>query len=70
VKRAEVRKRINKAAREKGLDVHEFEMTNHTGLTCGSARTVIPRHAEIAEGTAETIFKQLEPALGRRWWRK
>lgn len=65
-----MRKRIKKAARERGLDVHEFEMTRHAGLKCGSVSVTIPRHTEIPEGTAETIFKQLEPALGRRWWKK
>jgi hypothetical protein len=31
---------------------------------------VIPRHREIAEGTAEKILKDTEEKLGERWWRR
>lgn len=62
-------KRIRKAAKAQGLQVHEYSLANHDGLACGSVRTTVPRHAEIPDQLAETIFKQLEPALGRRWWK-
>lgn len=70
MKRTEMLKRIRKAAKARGLKVSEYPMTNHDGLTCGEVRTTVPRHTEIPDQMAETIFKQLEPALGQRWWKK
>lgn len=70
MKRREVLKRIRKAAKEAGVEYSEQELTRHTGITCGSVSTTIGRHTEIADLMAETIFKQLEPALGQGWWRK
>lgn len=69
MKRNDVLKQIRKAAKRQGVHVETFSMTNHDGLVCGEARTTIPRHTEIPDRMAETIFKQLEPALGSRWWK-
>lgn len=69
MKRGDVIRKIRKAAKAKGVDCELFERTNHTGIQCGSVRTTIGRHNEISDLMAETIYKQLEPALGKRWWK-
>ncbi len=43
-------------------------MTRHTGIRCGGVATTVRRHNEIPEQLAETIYKQLAPALGEGWW--
>jgi hypothetical protein len=70
VKRVEVLKRIRKAAKAQGVAYAEQELTRHTGITVGSVSTTVARHTEIPDLFAETIFRQLEPALGKGWWRK
>lgn len=70
MKRTDVLKTIRKAAKEAGVDYTEFERSRHTGLQVGEVRTTIGRHNEIHEGDAEALYKQLEPALGKGWWRK
>jgi hypothetical protein len=49
---------------------HIREGTNHEIWRCGSIEVPIPRHAEIGDRLAETIFKQLEEELGKDWWRR
>lgn len=61
--------RIRKATKDAGVEFATFERTNHTGLQVGEVRTTLARHNEIAEGTAEALYKQLEAALGKGWWR-
>lgn len=70
MKRGAVLEKIRKAARQAGVVHAEVERTNHTGLQVGAVRTTISRHNEIAEGTAEGLYRQLQPALGKDWWRK
>ena len=70
MKRTAVLKKIRQAARDADLDYMETELTNHTGLRVGGVSTVVARHLDIPQFTAETIFKQLEPALGKGWWRR
>jgi hypothetical protein len=70
MKRAVVLKRIAKAAKTAGVEFSTQELTNHTGLTVGTVRTTIGRHGEISEGTAEALYRQLQPALGKGWWRR
>ena len=70
MKRVEVLKRIRKAAKAQGVAYAEQELTRHTGITVGSVSTTVARHTEIPDLFAETIFRQLEPALGKGWWRK
>jgi hypothetical protein len=36
----------------------------------GGARIPIPRHVEIDDNLAEQIFKECEPELGERWWKR
>lgn len=70
MKRRDVLRKIRKAAKEAGVDYAEQELTRHTGITVGGVSTTVARHSEIPDLFAETIFKQLEPALGKGWWRK
>lgn len=63
-------KKITKAARSAGVEFSTQELKNHTGLTVGGVRTTIGRHGEISEGTAEALYRQLQPALGKGWWRR
>lgn len=70
MKRRDVLTKIRKAAKVAGVAYSEQELTRHTGITVGGISTTVPRHGEIIEYTAEAIFKQLEPALGKGWWRK
>lgn len=63
-------KRIRKAAKAQGVAYAEQELTRHTGITVGSVSTTVARHTEIPDLFAETIFRQLETALGKGWWRK
>ncbi len=51
-------------------DFEMYERTRHTGVRCGDVATTVPRHNEIPDDMAEVIFKQLAPALGKRWWTK
>lgn len=70
MKRGEVIRKIRKAAKAAGVEVILTELTEHTGLTVGGIPTVVSRSTSDFGFTAETIFKQLEPALGEGWWRK
>ena len=63
-------RKIAKAAKAEGVEFSIQELTNHTGFTVGVVRTTIGRHSEIAEGTAEALYRQLQPALGKGWWRR
>ncbi len=57
MKRTAIIKKIRQAAKDARVDYVEVERTNHTGLIVGSVRTTIARHGEIAEGTAEALYK-------------
>ena len=70
MKRTVVLKKIAKAAKSAGVEFATTELTNHTGLTVGDVRTTIGRHSEISEGTAEALYRQRQPALGKGWWRR
>ena len=63
-------RKIRKAASEQGIP---FEMQRQRGShqmwTCGSTPVVIPKHGEVNEMTAQSIFKALEAELGKDWWR-
>lgn len=63
-------KKIAKAAKSAGVEFDTTELTNHTGPTVGDVRTTLGRHSEISEGTAEALYRQLQPALGKGWWRR
>ena len=70
VRRAEVLRKIRDAAKAAGVEMTEQELTRHTGITVGGISTTISRSTGDFGRMAEVIFKQLEPALGKGWWRK
>lgn len=70
MKKREVLKRIEKAAKRAGVDFEVTEASRHTQIVVGTVKTTISRHPEVAEGTAEALYRQLQPALGKGWWRK
>jgi hypothetical protein len=70
MKRTVVLKKIAKAAMTTGVEFSTQELTNHTGVTVGAIRTTIGRHSEVSEGTAEALYRQLQPVLGKGWWRR
>lgn len=59
MKRKELIKRIRVFAKGNGFEVQVREGGNHTLITVGERRSVIPRHREINEITASAIMKQL-----------
>lgn len=69
MKRSELEKRIRRAAKKAGVHCEFYELTRHRGVQVGEVATTIPRHVEIPDRLAETIFKQLQSELGERWWR-
>ncbi|PSL08191.1 hypothetical protein CLV30_101158 [Haloactinopolyspora alba] len=70
MKRTAVIKKIRRAAKEAGVQFEVTEGGNHTRLLVGTVRTTIGRHSEVAEGAVEALYKQLEPALGKGWWKR
>lgn len=70
MKRWEVLKKIAKAAEEHQVAWKlDYQGANHTIYLLGGKRVPIERHAEIDDRLAESIFKECEEILGRRWWR-
>ena len=70
MKTTQVLKKIRRAAKRAGVTYEEFERTNHLGIKVGNVKTTIGRHNETADLAAESLYKQLEPALGKGWWRR
>lgn len=70
VKRRELLKAIAAAARDSELSwVLARQGANHEVYSLDGLIIPVPRHTEINELTAESIFKECEPKLGRRWWK-
>ena len=69
MKRRAVLKQIELEAKRQGIPFALRELTNHTGIQVGHIKTVIGRHIEIDERSKISLFKQLQPALGKGWWR-
>ncbi|HEY2086233.1 MAG TPA: hypothetical protein VGH54_09440 [Mycobacterium sp.] len=70
MKRREVIKRISKQAKVDGVAFDlKREGANHSVYDVGGCMIPIPRHNEIGDRTAEGIFKECEPVLGKDWWR-
>ncbi len=58
------------AATGRGLElVLVREGAAHSLFRCGSVLVAIPRHREIGPKMVFELCKELEPALGERWWR-
>jgi hypothetical protein len=69
MKRTQVLKTIREAAKAAGLEYHEVELANHTGVVVGGLRRTIGRHREVDEITVRKFYKQFEEALGEGWWK-
>lgn len=70
MKRNDLIREITRAASARGLT---FDLVrsdgNHDVYRCGTAQTSIPRHRELGPKLTFEIKKDMEPALGPRWWR-
>lgn len=69
MKRRAVLKQIELEAKLQGVSFALRERTNHTEIEVGHIKTVIGRHVEIKESQRIRLFKQLQPSLGKGWWR-
>jgi len=70
MKRRAVLKIIRREAKSQGVSFLEYERTRHTGIRVGEVETVVARHVEIHDIAVIKLFEQIEPALGKDWWRK
>lgn len=71
MKRDELLRRVARVARRQGVVWRlERQGANHEIWRCGSTYVPIPRHVEVGDGVAFTVFKDLEAELGKDWWRK
>jgi hypothetical protein len=69
VRRDEIIRKIRDAAAVAGLECVVRELTNHTGITVGSARTTLTRTSkDLAPAYAVKVWKTFEPVLGKGWW--
>ena len=71
MKRRDVIRRIRDEARrqEVGWTI-DREGRNHTLYRLGATMIPIPRHTELDDRFVEEVFKECEPELGERWWKK
>lgn len=67
MKRRDLLRAIEKSAVESGKTFTLREGGAHTKVTVGKTSLSIPRHREIAHGTARNIVRALEGDLGRGW---
>jgi mRNA interferase HicA len=70
MRRRELERKINKAARVAGLEWRRVESKgNHDKWRLGTTVQVsIPRHGEVNEITAASVLKATERELGASWW--
>ena len=69
-RRRHVIKVIADQAKRAGLDwAEDREGGRHTIFSLDGLMIPIPRHPDIDVRTAERIYKECEPKLGRRWWK-
>ncbi len=70
MKRRDLITDIQTAATSRGLTFEVLRQGgNHEVWSLDGLRVVIPRHRQIAEGTARSIRKQAADKLGKDWWR-
>lgn len=60
MKRRDLLRTLRRLAVERDLELRMVEGARHTKIFLGDRQTVIPRHAEINEITAQKIIKHLE----------
>jgi hypothetical protein len=70
VKHDELVRTVRRAAREADKDWGLVRKGGeHEIWACGRTRVQVPRHREVNERTAIEILRDLEPELGKDWWR-
>ena len=57
MKRRDLIKTLKQIAKERGVEYSEVEGGNHTKVFIGDIQTVVARHSEINEITAQSIIK-------------
>ena len=71
MKRNQLLRGIAKAARARGV-VWKLDRqgAGHEIWQCGKMSVPVPRHKEIDDSLAKTLFAELELELGKDWWRR
>lgn len=70
MKKRDLLRRIAKQAKLCGVEwVLHRQGSNHEIWTLGGEKIPVPRHTELGEDLAGSIFKECEPKLGERWWK-
>jgi hypothetical protein len=70
MKKRDLINRIAKRAKQQGVAWAEGEPgSKHDRWYLEGQLIPVPRHTDIGEGLAESIFKDCEFALGKRWWK-
>lgn len=70
VKRKAVIKKLQQAAKSRGLTFEVTELTRHSAVKVGSTSRTLGRHSEVDEVTAAKFFVQFADELGGKgWWR-
>jgi hypothetical protein len=70
VKRLALIRRVEEASRRAGLNwVLLRQGGGHEIWRLEQTMVAIPRHRELKEQTALSVFRKLEPELGKDWWR-
>lgn len=68
-KRRDIIRAIRDAANEQGLAVAVTEGGNHTIVVLDGLKIPVPRHNEVRELTARSVYKQAAAKLGEDWWK-
>jgi mRNA interferase HicA len=50
---------LRQTAKDQGVEYSEVEGGSHTKVVVGNRLTVVPRHSEVNERTAQSIIKQI-----------
>jgi hypothetical protein len=69
VKRRDLLRKLSRAAQEAGLSFTIETGGRHDKVVLAELKIPVPRHRELAEGTARAIMKDAEAKLGKDWWR-
>jgi len=71
VNRAELIRRISRAAQQQGVVFKSTGLgSRHELFMLGTTKIPIPRHAEIGKRTSEEILHECQGELGKGWWRR
>jgi hypothetical protein len=70
MKRDQLFREIRRAVKVAGIGLELVrEGSAHQIFRCGTVQIAVPRHRELGQKVALEIRGQLEPVLGKRWWR-